>query len=169
MDTSDREKLFWNNYLTVLSEDQIKPPLHTWYVLHCESFIRRIKAIDALKLLFKGIHAPLYLQVDWDYWKLSCQDLSNFHDTNYRSNHTIENQKKPSSSPPDPLQRKILANGVSWYSSNTWQSGARSASKPTLVICGLATITNQPLHQPGRGEFCYLPRSVVFRLVFLRC
>ena len=35
-----REKFFWNNYLTVLTEDQIKPSLHTWYVRHCESFIR---------------------------------------------------------------------------------------------------------------------------------
>ena len=34
------EKHFWNNYLSVLSGDQVKPALHTWYVRHCESFIR---------------------------------------------------------------------------------------------------------------------------------
>ena len=144
MDTSDREKHFWNNYLTVLSEDQVRPSLHTWYVLHCETFIRRNKAtllkqhtkqsvsdylsglindnkkeswqkkqaIDALKFLFKGIHAPLYLQVDWDYWKSSCQDLSKDHDTNYRSTHTIEYQTKLSSSPLDPSQQKVLANEI---------------------------------------------------------
>ncbi len=31
------------------------------------------QAIDALGLLFKSIHAPLYSDIDWEYWKLSCR------------------------------------------------------------------------------------------------
>ncbi len=40
MHINDREKHFWNNYLVILTEHQIKPDLHTWYVRHCESFVR---------------------------------------------------------------------------------------------------------------------------------
>ncbi len=40
IELNDREKHFWNNYLVILTEHQIKPDLHTWYVRHCESFIR---------------------------------------------------------------------------------------------------------------------------------
>ena len=138
MNTHDREKHFWNNYIAELSEARIKPRLHTWYVQHCETFIRRNKdtrlkqhtkksvfrylsalvnenkkepwlkkqVIDSLRLLFKGIHSPLYLEVDWDYWKSSCLDLGKDHDTNYRSTHTIESQTKPSPSSPVQSQQE---------------------------------------------------------------
>jgi integron integrase len=144
IDLETREKYFWNNYLAVLSEDQIKPSLHTWYVRHCESFIRgnegtRLKqhtkdsiteylsgvinadqnkawqkkqTIDALRLLFKGIHAPLYQQIDWDYWKSSCQDLGKEHDTNYRSTYPIVTQAKLSSSPLDSAQQITVSEEI---------------------------------------------------------
>lgn len=41
MEKSEHEKYFWNNYLTTLSEAGVKPALLTWYVRHCETFIRR--------------------------------------------------------------------------------------------------------------------------------
>jgi len=41
MDKSEQKKYFWNNYLALLSENGIKPALLTWYVRHCESFIRQ--------------------------------------------------------------------------------------------------------------------------------
>ena len=123
-DTDDREKRFWNNYLAILSEFKIKPVLFTWYVRHCELFIRsnkdrrlkqysaeslseylsrlvnddqkkagqRKQAIDALKFLFKSIHAPLYKEVDWEYWKSSCHDLSREHDTNYRNTFPVHTE-----------------------------------------------------------------------------
>ena len=107
MDKESRENRFWNNYLAVLIERQIKSSLYTWYVRHCEAFIgvnreirlkqhtkitvsaylevlinsekqegwQKKQAIDALSLLFKSIHAPLYRDIDWDYWKLSCREL----------------------------------------------------------------------------------------------
>ena len=43
MDKESRENHFWNNYLVVLAEHQIKSSLYTWYVGHCETFIRRNK------------------------------------------------------------------------------------------------------------------------------
>ena len=43
MDKSEQKKYFWNNYLTILSEGGVKPALLTWYVRHCEAFIRRNK------------------------------------------------------------------------------------------------------------------------------
>ena len=120
----NNEKHFWNNYLTVLSDDYIKSDFHTWYVRHCETFIRgnkdtRLKqhtknsvndylsllinndqksawqkkqVIDAIRLLFKSIHAPLYKEIDWGYWKSSCRDLDKEYDTNYRSTHPLEKQ-----------------------------------------------------------------------------
>ena len=140
----NREKHFWNNYLSTLSEDQIKPSLHTWYVRHCESFIRgnedtRLKqhtkesisaylselinadqkkawqkkqAIDALRLLFKSIHAPLYKEIDWDYWKSSCQDLGKEHDTNYRSTYSVVIPVKLSSSPLDAAQQITVSEEI---------------------------------------------------------
>ena len=45
IDTDDREKRFWNNYLVILSEFSIKAELFTWYVSHCEAFIRTNKDI----------------------------------------------------------------------------------------------------------------------------
>ena len=131
MDKESRENHFWNNYLAVLSERQIKSSLFTWYVRHCESFIgenrhirlkqhtkitvssylaelinsdkkeawQKRQAIDALGLLFKSIHAPLYSDIDWEYWKLSCRDLGKEHDTNYRSEHPVEFQSNAPSSP----------------------------------------------------------------------
>jgi len=41
MDKSEQKKYFWNNYLTLLSESGVKPALLTWYVRHCETFIRQ--------------------------------------------------------------------------------------------------------------------------------
>lgn len=122
MDRDSRENHFWNNYLAVLAECHIKSSLYTWYVRHCEAFIRankdiRLKqntketvsaylsklinsdlkaawqkrqAIEAIGLLFKSIHAPLYRDIDWEYWKLSCRDLGKEHDTNYRETHSVE-------------------------------------------------------------------------------
>ncbi len=40
MHIDDRKKHFWNNYLAVLTGHHIKPVSYTWYVLHCETFIR---------------------------------------------------------------------------------------------------------------------------------
>jgi integron integrase len=40
MDQAEQEKYFWNNYLALLTENGIKPALFTWYVRHCENFIR---------------------------------------------------------------------------------------------------------------------------------
>jgi len=140
MHINDREKHFWNNYLVTLSENQIKSSLHTWYVRHCETFIRRNKetrlkqhtkdsiheylselingnqqtawqkkqAIDALRLLFRSIHAPLYGEIDWNYWKSSCQDLGKEHDTHYRSSHPITNHIKQSSTPLDSAQQETV-------------------------------------------------------------
>ena len=48
------------------------------------------QVIDALKLLFKCIHAPLYREIDWDYWMLSCRALGKNHDTHYHSTHPVE-------------------------------------------------------------------------------
>jgi uncharacterized protein YfaT (DUF1175 family) len=42
MNSSDSEKRFWNNYLDLLSQYQIKSDFFTWYVRHCETFIRTI-------------------------------------------------------------------------------------------------------------------------------
>jgi integron integrase len=39
-DIKDKQKHFWNKYLTYLSDADIKPGLFTWYVRHCETFIR---------------------------------------------------------------------------------------------------------------------------------
>lgn len=140
-DKESRENHFWNNYLVVLAEHQIESSLYTWYVRHCETFIRgnkdaRLKqhtknsvsgylsvlingnqktswqnkqAIDAIGLLFKSIHAPLYQEIDWDYWKLSCLDWGKEHDTNYRSTHPITNLIKPSSLPLDLTQEKNVS------------------------------------------------------------
>ena len=141
MDKESRENNFWNSYLVVLAEHQIESSLYTWYVRHCETFIRgnkdtRLKqhtkksvsgylselingnkkmpwqkkqAIDAISLLFKSIYAPLYQEIDWDYWKSSCQDLGKEHDTNYRSTHPITNPIKPSSFPLDLMQEKNVS------------------------------------------------------------
>jgi hypothetical protein len=48
------------------------------------------QVIDALSLLFKCIHAPLYREIDWDYWKVSCRYLGKNHDTHYHSTHPVE-------------------------------------------------------------------------------
>ena len=141
MDKESRENRFWNNYLVILTEHQIKSSLYTWYVRHCETFIRRNKdtrlkqhtkisvsgylseiinegqkttwqkkqVIDAIGLLFKSIHAPLYQEIDWDYWKSSCQDLGEEHDTNYRSTHPITSSINPSSLPLDMAQEKTIS------------------------------------------------------------
>lgn len=38
--TEDNEKRFWNNYIALLADYEIKPDLYQWYVKHCERFIR---------------------------------------------------------------------------------------------------------------------------------
>ena len=51
------------------------------------------QAIDALKFLFRSIHAPLYREIDWEYWKSSCQKLGKEHDTNYRAHHPVSKKR----------------------------------------------------------------------------
>lgn len=143
MDRESRENHFWNNYIAVLSDCQIKSSLYTWYVRHCENFIRENKdtrlkqhtkksvsnylsklintnssefwqkkqAIEAISLLFKSIHAPLYQEIDWDYWKSSCHDLGKEHDTNYRTTYPLANPKEPSSQP-GPVQRETISDEI---------------------------------------------------------
>ena len=121
MNQTEKEKRFWNNYLSNLSEFRIKSELYPWYVRHCEAFIRdsteiklkqhtnrsvssyleklidspnkatwqKKQAIDALSFLFLSIRAPLYKEIDWQYWKSSCIDLPPDHDTHYRSEHPV--------------------------------------------------------------------------------
>ncbi len=43
MSKEDHEKRFWDNYLVVLSDNNIKPALLPWYARHCEAFIRCYK------------------------------------------------------------------------------------------------------------------------------
>jgi len=144
MDKDSREKRFWNNYLVVLTEHQIKSSSFTWYVRHCETFIRRNgdtrlkqhtkssvseylsksinedsgeawqkkQVIDAISLLFKSINAPLYQEIDWDYWKSSCLSLGPEHDTHYRSTHPITSRIKPSSLPQDSAQKKTVVTEI---------------------------------------------------------
>jgi len=38
MSKEEREKRFWDNYLVVLSDNNIKPALFPWYARHCDSF-----------------------------------------------------------------------------------------------------------------------------------
>jgi len=38
--TSDSEKRFWNNYIALLEEHNVKPTTYRWYIQHCEQFIR---------------------------------------------------------------------------------------------------------------------------------
>ncbi len=141
MSRENQEKLFWNNYLAILAEHHIKSSLYTWYVRHCETFIRsnidiRLKqhtkdsicaylsglvnaesmaawkkkqAIDAIRLLFKSIHAPLYREVDWSYWASSCQDLDKDHDTHYRSSHPVSRTVISSSTALDSAQQRSLS------------------------------------------------------------
>ncbi len=43
MSKDDREKRFWDNYLVVLSNNNIKPALFTWQAHYCMTFIRCYK------------------------------------------------------------------------------------------------------------------------------
>ena len=63
-------------------------------------------------MLFKSIHAPLYQQIDWDYWKSSCQDLGKEHDTNYRATYPVVTQVKLSSSPLDAAQEITVSEEI---------------------------------------------------------
>ena len=38
--TEENENRFWNKYIAILAEYEIKPELYQWYVKHCERFIR---------------------------------------------------------------------------------------------------------------------------------
>ena len=58
-DVADREKSFWNNYLAYLSEAEIKPSLYTWYVQHCEAFIRTNKETRLKKHTKSSVSAYL--------------------------------------------------------------------------------------------------------------
>ena len=140
MDRDSREKRFWNNYLALLVDHDVKSSMYPWYVRHCEHFIRaneetRLKQhsastvsrylsglvqaddrkpwqkkqrIDALKILFESIHAPLYRQVDWEHWKASCNDLPSDHDTHYRTNHPLHTREIASvAAPGSPDQQAI--------------------------------------------------------------
>jgi hypothetical protein len=70
------------------------------------------QVIDAISLLFKSINAPLYQEIDWDYWKSSCLSLGPEHDTHYRSTHPITSRIKPSSLPQDSAQKKTVVTEI---------------------------------------------------------
>jgi len=38
--TDDNEKRFWNKYIALLEEHEVKPTTYRWYIQHCEQFIR---------------------------------------------------------------------------------------------------------------------------------
>jgi len=38
--TEKSEKRFWNNYIALLAEHEVKPTTYRWYIQHCEQFIR---------------------------------------------------------------------------------------------------------------------------------
>jgi len=38
--TDEREKRFWNRYIALLEEYEVKPTTYRWYIQHCEQFIR---------------------------------------------------------------------------------------------------------------------------------
>jgi len=38
--TDDNEKRFWNKYIALLEEYEVKPTTYRWYIQHCEKFIR---------------------------------------------------------------------------------------------------------------------------------
>lgn len=50
------------------------------------------QTFDALKFLFLCIHSPLSHQIDWEYWKMSCKELEQDHDTLARNNRPIQKQ-----------------------------------------------------------------------------
>ena len=37
--TDEQEKRFWNRYIALLEEYEVKPAAYCWYVQHCEQFI----------------------------------------------------------------------------------------------------------------------------------
>ena len=118
----EREKRFWNNYITVLHERNIPSSKYHWYVRHCEQFIQsyteirlrghtretlskylsatlqnpnlhdytKLQIIDAISALFLTVRSPLYNQIDWDYWKMSCKSLETDHDTVARNNFQLK-------------------------------------------------------------------------------
>jgi len=52
----------------------------------------KIQIFDALKFLFQSIRSPLYKEVDWDYWKMSCKALEKDHATVARNNFPVRKQ-----------------------------------------------------------------------------
>jgi len=42
---NENEKRFWNKYIALLKEHEVKPTTYRWYVQHCEQFIRSYKDI----------------------------------------------------------------------------------------------------------------------------
>ena len=59
MNQAEKEKHFWNNYLSKLSEFQIKSELYPWYVRHCEAFIRENAEIKLKQHTERSVSAYL--------------------------------------------------------------------------------------------------------------
>ncbi len=134
---TDAKKSFWNNYLSVLSRQGVKPNLHRWFVLHCEYFIKgspgtrlrhhncetvshylkqlmdqphretwqKVQCIEAIRLLFVSIDAELATAMDWEHWKMSCQELSDAHPTLARAATPISRADLEASAPPTTPQQ----------------------------------------------------------------
>lgn len=67
--TDENEKRFWNNYIVLLAEYEIKPYLYQRYVKHCEKFIRYYTEIrlknhtqETLTQYLSGILKKSYLE-----------------------------------------------------------------------------------------------------------
>ena len=66
------KKQFWNNYLAILSENQVKPSSHRWYICHCEHFInsnRRIRLKQHTKQTLSKYLNKLLHQKTTDAWQ----------------------------------------------------------------------------------------------------
>tara|TARA_R110002167_G_scaffold272029_1_gene478538 strand:+ start:137 stop:1507 length:1371 start_codon:yes stop_codon:yes gene_type:complete len=68
--TEENENRFWNNYIAILAEYEIKPDLYQWYVKHCERFIRSYTEIrlkshtkETLSKYLSSIIKKTYLEV----------------------------------------------------------------------------------------------------------
>ena len=156
----EREKRFWNNYLALLEEHQVKPSVYEWYVRHCERFIRRYsdcrlkdhtvetvspylsdlvasekfqwwqkrQCIDAIRLLFLSIRAPLCRQIDWEYFKMSCKELEVDHPTLARNNlplrkhhdNDVDMRGGDHAEELEKLTRVVRANGYSIRTEQTY-------------------------------------------------
>ncbi|MCP5206756.1 MAG: integron integrase [Hahellaceae bacterium] len=132
----EREQRFWDNYLITLQQSGIAPNLFSYYVRHCEWYIKSHKNIrlkdhttqdvsdyfklrinspnvsayvkrqemDAIKLLFQTIRSPIYKEIDWDFWKMSCKDLEPTHPTVARNNFKVTTVTAADASTDSPTQ-----------------------------------------------------------------